>query len=129
LLRRLCGECKEAYRPTAEEKQLVGAAPHADIILYRPKGCRICSSIGYKGRIGTHEVMVLNDALQRAINTKGVTAEAIKHLAVEDGGMTTLYWDAMEKVRAGFCSLEDSLAEVRKDEFDTRPAWMSEDGQ
>jgi type IV pilus assembly protein PilB len=128
LLRRLCGECKEAYQPTAEEKQLVGVAPQADIVLYRPRGCRACNNIGYKGRIGTHEVMALNDAMQRIINTKGVTAETIKHLAVEDGGMTTLYWDAMEKVRAGLCSLADSLAEVRKDEFDTRPAWMSENG-
>ena len=44
----------------------------------------------------------------------------------EDGGMTTLYWDAMEKVRAGICSIEDTLSEVRKDEFDSRPEWLFE---
>ena len=125
LLRRLCRECKEAYQPTEEEKALVGLPPQAGITLYRPGGCRICSDIGYKGRIGTHEIIVPNDAMRRAINTKGVTAEAIKRLAVEDGGMTTLYWDAMEKVRAGMCSIEDALSEVRKDEFESRPAWMS----
>ena len=38
--------------------------------------------------------------------------------------MTTLYWDAMEKVRAGICSLDDTLTEVRRDEFDSRPDWM-----
>ena len=53
--------------------------------------------------------------------------EVIKRLAVENGGMTTLYWDAMERVRAGLCSIEDTLAEVRKDEFDSRPAWMFEE--
>ena len=41
--------------------------------------------------------------------------------------MTTLYWDAMEKVRAGICSLDDALTEVRRDEFDSRPEWMFED--
>jgi len=124
LLRRLCSKCKEAYQPTEEEKRLVGVAPQADMTLYRPRGCRICNDIGYKGRIGTHELMVPDDAMRRAINTKGITAEAIKRLAVEDGGMTTLYWDAMEKVCAGLCSIEDTLSEVRKDEFDSRPDWM-----
>ena len=76
--------------------------------------------------VGTHEIIVPNDAMRRAINTKGITAETIKRLAVEDGGMTTLYWDAMEKVRAGLCSIEDALSEVRKDEFESRPAWMLE---
>jgi len=127
LLRRLCNECKEAYQPTAEERALVGIPSQAEITLYRPKGCRTCSDIGYKGRIGTHEVIVPNDAMRRVINTKGITAEALKRLAVEDGGMTTLYWDAMEKVRAGICSIEDTLSEVRKDEFDSRPAWMSKE--
>jgi type IV pilus assembly protein PilB len=126
LLRRLCRECKEAYQPTEEEKALVGLPPQAEFTLYRPGGCRSCSDIGYKGRIGTHEIIVPNDAMRRAINTKGITAETIKRLAVEDGGMTTLYWDAMEKVRAGLCSIEDALSEVRKDEFESRPAWMLE---
>jgi hypothetical protein len=58
------------------------------------------------------------------IATKGATAEALKRLAVETCGMTTLYWDAMEKVRAGVCSLDDTLTEVRRDEFDSRPDWM-----
>jgi type IV pilus assembly protein PilB len=127
LLRRLCRECKEAYQPTEEEKNLVGVAPQANITLYRPKSCRACNDIGYKGRIGTHEIIVPNDAMRKAINAKGITAEAIKRLAVENGDTTTLYWDAMEKVRAGICSIEDTLSEVRKDEFDSRPAWMFEE--
>jgi len=127
LLRRLCPECRETYQPTEEEKQLVGVAPHADISLYRPKGCRTCNGIGYKGRVGVHEILVPDDAMRRSLGTSGITSEVIKRLAVENGGMTTLYWDAMEKVRAGLCSTEDTLSEVRKDEFDSRPPWMFEE--
>jgi hypothetical protein len=47
-------------------------------------------------------------------------------MAVEQCGMTTLYWDAMDKVRAGVCSLEDVLLKVHKDEFNSRPAWILE---
>ena len=43
--------------------------------------------------------------------------------------MTTLYWDAMEKVRNGVTTVEDVLSKIRKDEFDSRPLWMFEQYQ
>ena len=65
--------------------------------------------------------------MRKVIATHGATTEALKRLAVETCGMTTLYRDAMEKVRAGICSLDDTLTEVRRDEFDSRPEWMFEE--
>jgi type IV pilus assembly protein PilB len=124
LLRRLCTACKQPYQPDEDERRLVGVAPSAEIVLYRPAACDRCNHTGFKGRIGTHELLVPNDRLRRAITTKGMTAEGLKRHAVEDCDMTTLWWDAMEKVRAGICNLEDVLSEVRRDEFDSRPAWM-----
>ena len=126
LLRRLCHACKEAYQPTEAQQELGGMSPHADIPLYRPKGCEVCNGIGYKGRVGIHEILAPDDAMRRAINKQGVTAEALKRMAVEQCGMTTLYWDAMDKVRARVCSLEDVLLKVHKDEFNSRPAWVLE---
>ena len=67
-----------------------------------------------------------DDAMRAAIVQKGVTSESLKRMAVA-GGMTTLFWDAMEKVRNGLCSVEDALANVRTDEFDSRPKWMLEE--
>jgi type IV pilus assembly protein PilB len=129
LLRRLCPNCREAYRPTREQSGLVGLAPDdANAVLYRAKGCEACNGIGYKGRIGIHEILVPDDETRHAINAKGVTAETLKRLAVERCGMTTLYWDAMEKVAAGICSLEEVLLKVPKDEFDSRPAWLRDRG-
>jgi type II secretory ATPase GspE/PulE/Tfp pilus assembly ATPase PilB-like protein len=127
LLRRLCTACKQPYAPDDAQRRLAGAPPTGELTLYRAVGCDVCSHIGYKGRIGTHEMLVPNDHFRKAITTKGMTTEALKRQAVEDCGMTTLYWDAMEKVRAGICALEDVLSEVRKDEFDARPAWMFEE--
>jgi type IV pilus assembly protein PilB len=126
LLRRLCPACKEAYQPTEAQRELVGMSPSADISLYRSKGCEVCNGIGYKGRVGIHEILVPDDAMRRAINKPGITAEALKRMAVEQCEMTTLYWDAMDKVRAGVCSLEEVLLKVHKDEFDSRPAWVLE---
>ncbi len=124
LVRRLCRECKEPYEPDDLARRLVGVDPGTPLTLYRGRGCQRCNAIGFRGRIGTHEICVPDDAMRKVIATKGATAETLKRLAVETCGMTTLYWDAMEKVRAGICSLDDVLTEVRRDEFDSRPQWM-----
>ena len=127
LMRRLCKSCKEEYRPEPDERRLVGLPPDSQLPLYRAKGCEKCSHTGYKGRIGIHEILVPDDDMRKAINQHGITAEALKRQAIETCDMTTLYWDAMEKVRQGITSVEDALSKVRKDEFDTRPDWMFEE--
>ena len=69
LARRLCPKCKEAYEPTAEE--LVGpiSAWRRDDeplpTLYRPVGCSACSKTGYKGRLALHEVMAVDETIER----------------------------------------------------------------
>jgi type IV pilus assembly protein PilB len=126
LLRRLCKECKEPYTPDALQRQFVGVEGNAPLTLYRAKGCEKCNKTGYKGRIGIHEVMAPDDNFRAAVNEKGITSEALKRVAVDKMGMTTLFWDAMEKVRQGLCSVSDALANVRQDEFDSRPKWMKE---
>jgi type IV pilus assembly protein PilB len=124
LLRRLCKTCKELGRPTDEEKHLLGVNLDSNVEIYRAKGCEACNNTGYKGRIGIHEILVPDDAIRKAINEHGITAETLKKMAIENTDMTTLYWDAMEKVRQGITSIEDALANVRRDEFDSRPQWM-----
>jgi type IV pilus assembly protein PilB len=127
LLRRLCKTCKEAYAPDEAQKRYVGIPEGKSITLQRPKGCEKCNGSGYKGRIGIHEVLAPDDTFRAAVNEKGVTAEQLKRIAVQKLGMTTLFWDAMEKVRQGICSLPDAAANVRQDEFDSRPKWMLEE--
>jgi type IV pilus assembly protein PilB len=121
LLRRLCPECKQAYAPSELERSRMGAEAGGAEVLYRARGCAHCNQIGTYGRVAVHEILVPDDAFRAAMNEKGVTSERLKRMAVEQGGMTTLYWDAMEKVREGVCSLEDVLGNIRPDEFDTRP--------
>ncbi len=125
LLRRLCPDCREAYAPEAEERRIVGAGGGESLTLYRPRGCARCMNTGYRGRIAVHEIFVPNDALRQAMNRRGVSSEELKRMAVEDCGMTSLYWDAMDKVRQGICSIPDALQNVRRDEFDGRPPWAA----
>ena len=124
LVRRLCEKCRQAYRPGDRERRLAGLPGTSDVSLYRAAGCPDCEGSGYKGRVGVHEVMVVDDAIRTAITARGLTSESLKRLAVEQCGMTTLFWDAMEKARAGVTSVEEVLSQVRADDFDARPEWM-----
>ncbi|HEY3323027.1 MAG TPA: ATPase, T2SS/T4P/T4SS family [Planctomycetota bacterium] len=126
LLRCLCRGCKTKYAASAEQKAMTGAQPDANLHLYRSRGCPACGGTGYKGRQGTHELFVMDDVVRGALATRGMTADTLKHLAVEHAGMTTLYWDAMERARQGTTSIEEVLANVRRDDFDSRPKWLRE---
>jgi type IV pilus assembly protein PilB len=121
LLRRLCVHCKEPYAPSDAERGLIGAASDGAITLYRARGCAECNGIGHRGRIGVHELLIPDHALRQAIAAPGMTAERLKQLAVERCGLVTLYWDGVAKVRAGVCSLDEVLSEIRQDEFDAKP--------
>src|SRR5581483_1460145 len=43
LVRVLCEQCKEAYVPNSEERQLVGRDLDAELKLFRPVGCPKCN--------------------------------------------------------------------------------------
>ena len=88
--------------------------PPTQICVPKAKGCRDCTGTGYKGRVGTHEVLVPNDDIRALINERSpsevITKVARKH------GMITLHQDSMEKVAQGTTSVAEALGTVRPDE-------------
>ena len=70
--------------------------------LYRAVGCKKCNNIGYKGRMGIHEVMVMSEALERMC-VEHASADELKRQAVAEG-MLTLRDDGYAKVRMGLTS-------------------------
>jgi type IV pilus assembly protein PilB len=111
LMRRLCTKCKEPY--DADENQMETVRAEKPLKLFKAVGCSRCGGSGYKGRVGVHELLTMNDELKRMIN-KGMPSDEIKKVAVETG-MATLYEDAMLKVREGVSSIEEALRVVRED--------------
>ncbi|PKQ37086.1 MAG: type II secretion system protein GspE [Actinobacteria bacterium HGW-Actinobacteria-1] len=110
--RRLCPECKEAYTPTAEALDRVGFPYDPDKIptLYRAVGCKRCGDIGYKGRMGIHEVMTVTEEIERAC-VNHASGDDIKRIAVASG-MRTLRDDGFAKVLMGVTSIEEVLRVV-----------------
>lgn len=113
LARRLCERCRAPYTPTREALAAARTGwADADELptLYRPVGCRVCSKTGYFGRIALHEVMAVNEQIER-LAVERASGEAIARAAVEQG-MSRLRDDGLEKVLAGVTSLEEILRVV-----------------
>ncbi len=109
LVRVLCKECREAYRPDEETLELLGfKVGQSDTpAIYRAKGCSKCFHSGYKGRIGIYEFMVLHESLQNMI-LKTHDSHQIKKEANRQG-MTTLYDDGIQKVLNGTTTISEIL--------------------
>ncbi|MEI6128150.1 MAG: GspE/PulE family protein, partial [Pseudomonadota bacterium] len=123
LLRTLCPECKQPFKPAPEDieqlRHMFGNPPErfdemlkamGEITLYRPKdsGCEKCGRSGYKGRTGIHELLVATPDMKKLIATNATIAH-IRDLAIQEG-MTTLMQDGIWKILKG----QSDIAQLRK---------------
>ena len=109
LLRRLCTTCRQLGEPGAREKQILESALGWSGPVYHAAqgGCHMCGGVGYKGRVGIHEIMLNNEDLVAAVS-RGVDTAEIRRIAIASG-MKTLHQDALLKVKDGVTSLEEAL--------------------
>jgi type IV pilus assembly protein PilB len=115
LMRRVCKTCKIQFEPVGREKELLEKALgwSGPIFKANPKGCPKCGSTGYKGRVGIHELMVINEELVEGIN-KGYETAELKKICMRSG-MKTLHQDSLLKVKEGLTTIEEAIANVPPD--------------
>ena len=107
LVRCICGNCKVAVTPTAEEEIFLKHYQVAEKTLYKGNGCNKCGGTGYKGRMAVHEFFALTPEIRHAINNQA-TDELLAELA-EKSGMRTLFLDGLEKVLKGYTTIAEIL--------------------
>ena len=113
LVRRLCPNCKQAYEPDEEERELRLIDSKEPVKIFKPRGCPQCDNTGYKGRIGVYEIMEVTHDLKKIIAAKG-DADEIKECALKEG-MHTLRMSATRCVLDGITS----VTEMKKVSFDS----------
>jgi general secretion pathway protein E len=116
LVRRLCEECREAYKPTADFLKKANLPADKIETLYRPPKeaagtCPNCGGLGYKGRIGVFELLLINDRIRDLIrenpNVSAIKAEARKN------GMLYMKEEGLRLVVKGVTSVEEMLRVVK----------------
>jgi type IV pilus assembly protein PilB len=114
LSRRVCATCKVPHDPTPEEVKIFEEnkveLPKGQKIYGPPPGenkCDVCKGIGYKGRVGMHELLVMTDKL-RLVCLKDVAADTVRTHAMAEG-MRLIVQDGLEKVKMGLTSVREVL--------------------
>jgi len=116
LVRVLCQECREPD-PDADLATLRNLGATDDQLgqatIYRPVGCAKCHNMGYRGRLGIFELMVMNSEI-RELAFKHRPLNEIRQ-AARVLGMRTLMEDGVIKVMRGITTLSEILGQASRE--------------
>lgn len=127
LLRKVCADCKETYKPDRNLLQYLGLLDAnqdtlADSTIkfyrfnvdekgwptfHRGKGCETCAGSGYRGRIGCYEVMRMTDELRDLVSKNSSTA--MIRFAAKQSGMIPLKEYSLRLVGEGLTTPEECI--------------------
>jgi type II secretory ATPase GspE/PulE/Tfp pilus assembly ATPase PilB-like protein len=120
LVRKLCDQCKQAYKPDPTLLRKLNLPE--DRVLYRPPEqqfdkqgkpliCAACQGTGYVGRTGVFEWLPVDDGLREVIRRSASFAE-IQGAVLKRGGLG-LQAQALQKVLDGVTSIAEVARAVR----------------
>lgn len=109
LVRKLCPDCREGYKPNPDLLKKFGIPVEKVQVLYRAPTeevpCSTCEGTGYYGRMGVFELLVINDRIRDLLRDNPVLS-AIKAEARKNG-MLYLREEGLRLVVKGQTSLEE----------------------
>jgi len=105
LVRRLCPKCRKQTTLKPDLMDRLGIPE--EIVLYEPVGCKQCLNIGYKGRMGIHEVFYVSNRMRKLIARGAIDTELMQ--AAREENMLTLFEDGLSKALAGQTSFQEIM--------------------
>jgi general secretion pathway protein E len=107
LVRVICPSCKEIDESPAAREELKLLGLPEDILLYRGKGCEVCSNTGFYGRTGLYELLVVDEEIRRMV-LRDVDALQIREVAKKQGMLTLLDY-GVKRISDGLTTLSEVL--------------------
>jgi type IV pilus assembly protein PilB len=104
LVRRICPNCREEYKPEPEMLQQM-EIEDLDTTFYHGAGCDRCKHRGYLGRAAILEVLPVSESIRRLI-IKRASSAVIKSQAISEG-MKSLRQVGIDKAKEGITTLEE----------------------
>jgi len=116
LVRKLCDKCKEKQPASELEaaavKKVIATFPKErskpdteNIFVWKAKGCKFCNNLGYKGRIGIYEAILIDEEVEPLILLNPTETEILKKS--EKQGILNMKQDGILKVLNGTTSLDE----------------------
>jgi general secretion pathway protein E/type IV pilus assembly protein PilB len=107
LARRLCKSCKKERKATPEECKIMDIPASEAPLIHEPVGCEECDNMGYKGRIGLHEILQVDKGMDELIST-GATRNAMMEYALENGFIPMID-DGVSKILDGLIDVNELM--------------------
>lgn len=114
VVRRICPRCRVEFNAPPEVieniKSVLGKflpSLNPSFKLFKGRGCQMCASTGYLGRIGIFEVLPISEQIVKLILERA-SISAIEQAAVA-AGMVTMKQDGYLKVLEGVTTMEEVL--------------------
>ena len=116
LVRKICPFCKEEISIKKEilESLNLNLGDVKKPVFFHGKGCQSCFNLGYSGRIGIAEALLLSSTVRELILNRA-QEHVIKEQARKEG-MRTLREEGMQEVYKGITTLEEVLRVTAPDE-------------
>jgi type IV pilus assembly protein PilB len=117
LVRKICPQCRAGYEPTREQMMEINLT--ADLVkgkqFFYGEGCEKCNNLGFKGRTGLYELLIMNDDLRDMIS-RGASTDAIRGYSRKIG-TASLRDSGLRALFAGITTLDEVVREtVQEDE-------------
>ncbi|MCF6281052.1 MAG: type II secretion system ATPase GspE [Candidatus Polarisedimenticolaceae bacterium] len=106
LIRLLCPHCKQHYTANQREIEILGVSPSLTTTLFKAAGCEHCHHLGFIGRTGIHELIVVDEALRNMIHAGSSEQEMLHHVRKECASIRS---DGLRRVLAGDTSLDEVI--------------------
>lgn len=118
LVRVICGDCMESYRPSPAElawaNHFFGTGTEK-IDFKHGKGCSRCNNTGYVGRVGIFELLEMTNSLSAIIH-KGdpIEFEAAARISLGEGSLES---NALKLVASGKTTIAEAMSVVTSADF------------
>jgi len=120
LVRKICESCKAEDKLDAETsgkvKKILETLPDevkkkykvdlGNLKFMRGGGCPECNGLGYKGRLGIYEIMIMSAEIEKVILSGEISEYQMQDIATK-AGMVTMVQDGLLKALAGVTSVSE----------------------
>ncbi|MEZ5543223.1 MAG: type II secretion system ATPase GspE [Pseudomonadota bacterium] len=112
LVRVLCDDCKEPYTAGQHDCAALGMPAENPPTLYRARGCPSCNQLGYRGRTGIYELVILDDTMRASIHDGAGELELEREARRKT---PSIRQDGWRKILDGATSVEEVLRVTQGD--------------
>ncbi|MBY0513068.1 MAG: GspE/PulE family protein, partial [Gemmataceae bacterium] len=112
LVRKICTHCKTPYTPSREQLMELNVSPEqfAGKQFYYGEGCDKCNNLGFKGRTGLYELVIMNDDIRDMVS-RGASTDQVR-LYTRKKGTASLRDSGIRSLLAGTSTLDEVVRET-----------------